>query len=182
MGLAEGNIYVNEIKELLKLKEDIDTHDEEFHNKKKKTIDDYFNKQKAGTDADLIEDRYTHTLESKEERCRAFYNSDTGTLNDRILEGFKAGELWDNRMRHIDKSTRLEATEMTTNGTEPALPLQSDNGKRLFIGADAVALYPSLDRVATARIAGNSVRTTRTKFGGINYVFLCIYLFLIMGT
>ena len=87
-----------------------------------------------------------------------------------------------NRMRHIDKSTRLKATEMTTNGTEPALPLQSDNGKRLFIGADAVALYPSLDRVATARIAGNSVRTTRTKFGGINYVFLCIYLFLIMGT
>ena len=36
MGLAEGNIYVNEIKELLKLKEDIDTHDEEFHNKNKK--------------------------------------------------------------------------------------------------------------------------------------------------
>ena len=66
-----------------------------------------------------------------------------------MLDGNKAGNVCD---------TKCCMRESKINGEEIGLdrqveeipPLQSEINKPVFIGADAIALYPSLDEIATA--------------------------------
>ena len=50
-----------------------------------------------------------------------------------------------------------------------------------MFGADVKSLYPNLDGVNVAKVAGDAVRGTEVKFTGINFLMLSVYLLLVMG-
>ena len=62
-----------------------------------------------------------------------------------------------------------------------APPIQDLSLKPVFLGGDAVALYPSMDDVGTADLIFKAVRTTSIEFKDINYKRLAVYLYLVMG-
>ena len=55
------------------------------------------------------------------------------------------------------------------------------SSKPELLGADVQTLYPSLCPLGTADIAAEAVRNSKVSFKGIDFKFLIIYLFLIIG-
>ena len=76
-------------------------------------------------------------------------------------------------------SNNIQCKNNDESVTKP--PLQDFNSEPLLLGADVISLYPSLDGIAVAKLTGNAVRKTKVAFSGINYLFLCVYLYLIIG-
>ena len=60
-------------------------------------------------------------------------------------------------------------------------PLQDFSVRPLFLGGDAVALYPSMDIVGTPEVVTQAVIDSKVEFKNIDYKRLLIYLFLLLG-
>ena len=95
-------------------------------------------------------------------------------MNEKLLEGMRAGRLWSKEREML----RVNATNEANGNTRL---LQEQNSKPIFFGSDVVALYPSLEPTGVARIAGDAVRKSSVQLRGINYYFLVVYLFLVLG-
>ena len=113
------------------------------------------------------------------------YQSQKDTLNERIHSGIKAGEYWSRQLHEMNKES-VKSCQSEEDACDGALvnerpPLQDVTEKPVMIGADVVGLYPNLDPVGVAHITAQSVRESTVKFSGINYLFLTIYLFLVLG-
>ena len=52
---------------------------------------------------------------------------------------------------------------------------QDHMSKPILVGADVVALYPSIDAVAGAELVFEAVMDTKVDFKGVNYDWLSIY-------
>ena len=59
--------------------------------------------------------------------------------------------------------------------------IQNFELKPMLVGADVISLYPNLDGIAISKMVGNAIRNTKVTFNGINYLFLCVYIFLVLG-
>ena len=94
--------------------------------------------------------------------------------NQRIHGLYRSGSMWTN-IENIGLNHMKYPSEF-----EP--PIQDYQETPVMIGADVCALYPSMDTVATAELAAESVRQSDIKFPGIYFKMLIIYVFLILGT
>ena len=103
---------------------------------------------------------------------RRKFNGRDKTLNDRILHGLKAGQHWESRVECLHRN--LIKNKMTQE-------IQSFELKPMLVGADVISLYPNLDGIAISKMVGNAIRNTKVTFNGINYLFLCVYIFLVLG-
>ena len=62
-----------------------------------------------------------------------------------------------------------------------APPIQDFTEKPVFMGGDAVALYPSMDIVGTTELVAKAVLESKVEFRNIDLKFLLVYLYLILG-
>ena len=108
------------------------------------------------------------------ESSRKQFSSDGKNMNKKLLEGIKAGRHW-NSERELSDKQNLQKARMNK------LPLQEESARPVFFGSDVVALYPNLEPTSVARIAANAVRKSKVHIKGINYYFLIVYLFLVLG-
>ena len=72
-------------------------------------------------------------------------------------------------------------TSASIDSQLPPPPLQDKSQRPVFIGGDAVALYPSMDIVGTAEMVAQAVERTKIEFKEVDYASLSIYLFLLIG-
>ena len=61
-------------------------------------------------------------------------------------------------------------------------PLQNLEEKPIIIGADVSALYPSMIKEVTGELVYRAVTKTDIEFEGLDYDFMAVYLFLVLGT
>ena len=130
-------------------------------------ITDFFNKLKTDhkDNKDIAE--WKGILEKS---ARSQFESDKGTLNERISQGIKAGQLWGER----NNQTKTSGSCRTTT-------IQDHSAKPIMLGCDVLGLYPNLDPVSVAQVAADAVRMTETNFNGIDFGLLSIYLLLTLG-
>ena len=87
--------------------------------------------------------------------------------------------------RETEKSRREklcpERKKILDNRRRENPPLQDFSGRPLFLGGDAVALYPSMDILGTSEIVTQAVINSKVKFRNINRKMLVIYLYLVSG-
>ena len=79
-----------------------------------------------------------------------------------------------------DNLTKNENEEPKLVVTNPPT-LQDMTEKPILVGGDAVALYPSMDNIGTAELVSHAVEQTRVEFKNIDYGFMSIYLYLVLG-
>ena len=53
--------------------------------------------------------------------------------------------------------------------------------KAVFIGGDAVALYPSMDAIGTSELVYQAVLNSEVEFKSIQYEWLILYIYLMLG-
>ena len=144
-------------------------------NKKKKvktTLKDYF---KCGNKDEIsmnpkeknIKEREWNMKRNKELREKA---NDPKTFNEGIMHLLRATEVW--RKLETARTTEFEARKV---------PLQDKNSKPVLLGADVVALYPSIDAVGGAQLVYEAIMESNVKFEGIDFEWLSVYLYLTMG-
>ena len=109
-----------------------------------------------------------------ETKNRKRFQAENCTLNEKLVHGIKAGNSWALRVREKEDLVLGEK-----NHELP--PLQDIDSKPIMFGADVKSLYPNLDGVNVAKVAGDAVRSTKIKFTGINFLMLSVYLLLVMG-
>ena len=109
-----------------------------------------------------------------ETKNRKQFQAENCTLNEKLVHGIKAGNSWALRVREKEDLVLGEK-----NHELP--PLQDIDSKPIMFGADVKSLYPNLDGVNVAKVAGDAVRSTKIKFTGINFLMLSVYLLLVMG-
>ena len=142
--------------------------------KGKSKITDYFDHSKEGI-------KVTHTgldargwLKTASRSARNQFTSGGRNMNKKLLDGMKAARLWDAEQQLLDK-------ERSVNAKKNSLQIQDDESKPIFFGSDVVALYPNLDPTCVAKITANAVKNTKVQFKGINYYYLIVYIFLVLG-
>ena len=116
-----------------------------------------------------------------EDARRGNFENKYGTINERIFNGLKAAQFWEKDFKQKNESfgsNNIQCKNNDESVTKP--PLQDFNSEPLLLGADVISLYPSLDGIAVAKLTGNAVRKTKVAFSGINYLFLCVYLYQII--
>ena len=59
--------------------------------------------------------------------------------------------------------------------------LQEFNETPVFVGGDVEALYPSMEHIPTARIMYQEMLETRVEFNNLDFKFMNVYLFLVLG-
>ena len=130
----------------------------------KKNISDFFTKE-MGQDQNVEDQIRWQNLLTK---CsKDIYNSNKGTLNERIVHGIKAGTHWDN-------STSLQQRELLNSQNEKLI--QDQQATPILFGCDVVALYPNLEPIIVAHVAAQTVKESDIKFSGVNFYFLIAYL------
>ena len=131
-------------------------------------ITDFFSKTKPadrGVDVDM-----TGWKETLTETHRKKFKTGTDPLKNKIVDGMVAGRLWDST-----QDSKLNDAVRVTND------MQEKDGRPVLFGSDVVGLYPNLEPTSVARLAANSIRSTKVKFRGINYYFLIVYILLVVG-
>ena len=88
---------------------------------------------------------------------------------------------WRERGILWDDERKMTMTECKTVSDKNKAHIQDEEGKPVFFGSDVVALYPNLEPTSVARLAGKSIRKTKVKFRNINYYFLLVYNYLVLG-
>ena len=135
-----------------------------------KKISDYFHKTNE-TSGPISAASWKKTLESSE---RKSFFSESASLNNKIGNGMRAGDLW-------FVSNEIQDEEAVFQPTDSNRCLQMADQTPIMVGCDVVGLYPNLDPVNVAKITGEAVRKTKIKFNGVNFHILTIYLMLILG-
>ena len=74
----------------------------------------------------------------------------------------------------IVKTERIEFEY--NNAKKDVPPIQDLDEVPVMVGADVVALYPSMDGVVTAELAAQSIRETNVSFKGVDYKVLAVYI------
>ena len=117
-------------------------------------------------------ERTSTNWEEEEKTNRKKFEGDAGTLNERVVNGIKAGHGWQEDFKQSD-NRRLQDGRKVVGGD---IPLQDFNSKPIMVWAEAdvVSLYPNIDGIAMSKLAGNAVRNSKVSFNGINYLFLCV--------
>ena len=100
------------------------------------------------------------------------------TFNEGIELRCKATTLW----RSIDSERRRLITK-TESRKSPTIdpPLQNFSAKPVLIGRDAIALYPSMDTVATTEMIAKTIIESSLEFENIDTKYLLVYLKLVLG-
>ena len=99
------------------------------------------------------------------------FNSDKGTLNERLVQGVKAGQYWnDSNKRDLENTLEHSVTVAQDTQADPIL-----------FGCDVVGLYPNLEPISVAHVTAQAVEKTNVKFKGVNFYFMIVYLTLILG-
>ena len=134
----------------------------------KKLIVDYFQKltSTSGNNVDTVE-----WLQNLVGTSRNKYNSNQGTLNERLVDGIRAGDYWGRA-----QSIRSERVQRSSECVKQDSDLQP-----ILFGCDVVGLYPNLDPISVAHVTAQSAMNTNVKFSSVNYYFLIIYLVLVLG-
>ena len=168
--LSDGDTSLIEELDFLYNNRDSTITEQEAVTKRKRqtTMSEYIaEKDKIGTKDEKKEMKRLTRIELE---SRKQFLGKRGTLNERIVHGHNAGMKW----------AKIDEFEKTIfKNMDPGI--QDFENKPVMIGGDVKALYPSLDGIATAQIAADSVRRSKVKFSGINVYFLMVYLFLVLG-
>ena len=78
------------------------------------------------------------------------------------------------------ESIRTESAEVRRD-EEKRVPLQNKSVKPILLGADVVALYPSIDAVAGAQLVSEAILRSNVSFEGIDFDWLSVYLYVVIG-
>ena len=116
-------------------------------------------------------------LEWCEKRVETLKNqTNKASFNESIRNRVKATSVWGRSSDYRRKLLVNHGEKTTTN-----IPIQDMSQKPVLIGGDAVALYPSMDMVETTEMVARTALETSVRFRNIDFKFLLVYLFLILG-
>ena len=136
-------------------------------------IQDFFQTLIEGTASKSIEkDAQENTVTSKRARAQS-----KKIFNEKIVSLAKLGNDWSDE--ESDRRKKLDVEYELSDKNVP--PIQDFDSEPVMIGGDVVALYPSMDAVATAELAAQSIRETPIDFKGIDYKYLAVYIYLLLG-
>ena len=99
------------------------------------------------------------------------------TFKEGIKAQCQASKHWNKG--ELLKRESVVAPDLTIGAIVPNI--QDEEEKPVFIGGDVVALYPSMDPIGTAEMIFQAVRESDVTFDNIDYKWLMIYLYVILG-
>ena len=115
-------------------------------------------------------------------------------FNEAIMARCRAAKLWDQvntserlkverkKEREVSSTNIKGDDEILTNFLEAnKVPIQDYSSQPVFIGGDAVALYPSMDILGTTEMIARVVMESNIKFENLNYQYMLVYLYLVLG-
>ena len=145
--------------------------------KKNKFISDYFatvpKNLKDKLNAAATCDNYIKWAKRKEKELRNDA-ARTRNFNMCIRKKVEASKYW-----KVLEDSRHKLMQPTADMVDNRI--QDEEEKAIFMGGDAVALYPSMDAVGTSNIIYETVLDSKIEFKFIDYDWLCVYLYLILG-
>ena len=118
---------------------------------------------------------YYAWAKEQERRLKTQANTEK-TFNAKLAKRCKAAKLWGEI-----ETNRLNEMLKKADDREKNISIQDFSQTPILLGGDAVALYPSMEAEGSSEMVYEAVMDSKIAFRNINYDYLLVYLFLILG-
>ena len=151
---------------------------------KKRDIRCYFKKQRRSNclTSPGSREKYLSWVKTQEDKFRR-ESLNAKSYNETIAGRCRASDMWSISQNSKQDRIKDHGEEMIKNiglGNTSYNNLQDMSRKPVFLGGDAVALYPPMDDVGTAEMIYQTILDTKISFPDIDYMMLAIYLKLVL--
>ena len=100
-------------------------------------------------------------------------NNSMNDMNQRVSHLIKSGRFWDQKIKLMEEEKDVQGRD--------DCELQDFESPPIMVGGDVEALYPSMQHIPTAKIMFKAVMDTSVKFDNLDYDFMNIYIYLVLG-